>query len=247
MPSSLWNSARRHAARFVWARPILYKWVGILRSRGNVFNEAYDMVYDGFHRSGSTFGALMLIISQEDRVKVQYHKHIPTFLIVPPRLHKPVCLTIRPPLDAVISWVIYTHNDVGSVLEKYIDFYSVLLPYRSEFLVIPFDFGTGDFRLVINLINQRFGLKLKIPGDLEACKKEAFRRIDEIWKDSSGTVNEAQVARPSSTRARPKSELLLELKKPQYAEPLRRCQELYDIFYQEFKTTSDKYLGQRGV
>jgi len=212
-----------------------------LRGRGNPLNPNYDILFDGFPRSGNTFGSFMLSGSQQGRVKVVTHRHTPPPFLRAAELNRPACLTLRRPLDAITSWIIYTNRPVRSVIRYYLDFHQILLPYRSQFLILPFFVITEDFPLVIQLINLRFGLNLESQFDLEACEREVFNKIDNKWRNESGIVNEFQVARPCSTREHRRMVTREELLHPRYADSLQRCEELYQTYKHEFVASLNHY------
>jgi hypothetical protein len=225
---------RQTALRFLWSRPLLYQAVQKLRLRGNVFDPNYDILFDGFPRSGNTFGALMLAVSQQNRLRVITHRHTPPPLIRAIQMNKPACLTLRRPLDAIVSWIIYTNRSPQSVIQYYSDFYQILLAHRSQFLILPFNVITGDFPLVIQLINMRFGLDLDSQFDLEACKSEVLERIDNKWKCRRGIVNVYRVARPHPLRDGRKETVRQALLHSRYAGLLERCDGLYQTYEDEF-------------
>jgi hypothetical protein len=225
---------RQTALRFLWNRPLLYQVVQKLRFRGNVFSSNYDILFDGFPRSGNTFGALMLAVSQQNRLRVITHRHTPPPLIHAIQLNKPACLTLRRPLDAIVSWIIYTNRSSQSVIQYYLDFYQILLAHRSQFLILPFNVITGDFPLVIQLVNMRFGLDLDSQFDLEACKSEVLERIDNRWKCKRGIVDASRVARPHPLRDGRKEAVREALLHPRYAALLERCDDLYQMYEDEF-------------
>lgn len=231
---------RRAIARFLWSRPRLYRFIGLLKGRGDVLDTNYDIAVDGYPRSGNTFAAQMIMVTQEDKLKVKVHLHLPTVLINATRIHKPVCLVIRRPIDAVASQLIYSGGKIRSELEQYIDFYTVLLPFRSRLLVLPFDAITRDFKIDLALINQRFGLELKIPIDLSPCQQEAFVRIDNMWRDPSGKVDKLRMGRPHPNREALKKVKKEELQDPQYAALLQECDRLYAVFYGSFQQEMDQ-------
>lgn len=228
-------------ARFFWAHPNLYRAIGILRGRGDVLDGNCDALFDGYPRSGNTFGWQMLQVSQDNRYKVKVHQHMPPFLVGGIVLNKPVCLTIRRPIDALASQLIYAGGEIRNEMEQYIDFYTVMLDFRSKILVLPFDVITGDFNSVLALMNFRFKLNLRIPPDLKACERIAFARIDDMWRDKSGKVNELQVGRPHETREARSRELKKEICLPQYEELLLECDNLYTIFCNEYQQTLSLY------
>jgi hypothetical protein len=243
----LFRASKRTAARFFWSRPKIYRWIGILRGRGDIFEEDYDIIFDGYPRSGNTFGWQMLMVSQNDAPRVKVHQHMPSFLITGIMMKKAVCLTIRRPIDAVASQIIYAPGDIKSELEQYIDFYTVLLPFRSQLLVLPYDVIIGDFTKLLALMNQRFGLELQIPSDLDHCQRETFSRIDDMWRDESGNVDVLKVGRPHQGRDPLKKNLQKEMARPEYEVLLQECDRLYDVFHREFQNELHSYgNGNRG-
>ena len=224
------------ALRYIWNRPLLYQVIQKLRSRGDVLDPNYDILFDGFPRSGNTFGSLMILESQQNRLKVITHRHTPPPFLRAAEMDKPACLTLRRPFDAIISWVIYTKRSIRSVIQYYIDFHQILLPHRSKFLILPFFVITEDFPLVIQLINARFRMNLNHQFDLEACKLKVFERIDDRWKSDRGIVNEFRVARPYPARDKCKAAIREELLHPRYSTLLHRCEALYQIYETTFFT-----------
>jgi hypothetical protein len=229
--------------QFFWHRPLLYQALQKLRGRERPYDLNYDILFGGFPRSGNTFGSFMLDISQQKSLKIASHRHIPPPFIYALQKDKPICLTLRRPLDSLISWAIFTNSNypIESIIRYYFDFHQVLFPYRSKFLVLPFYIITEDFPLVIRLINRRFGLQLDSQFDLEACKNEAFARIDNHWRNESGIVNESQVGRPSLDREARKQAIREELLRPRYASLLQRCEVLYRAYEKEFLAKMNQY------
>ena len=231
---NVWQPIKSLINGFLWSHPSWYRAVEKLRFRIEGFDSNFDLLFDGFPRSGNTFGSMMVLVSQQDRLKVRSRRHNPRDFIRSVKVDKPACLTLRRPVDAISSWIIYNNLSIDSMVRFYINFYRILLPYRSSFLVLPFYAITGDMPLVIDLINLRFGMNLERQFDLEACKIKALERIDNVWRNDRGIVNEFQVARPHPAREQRKMELKQELLSPRYSDLLRRCEELYQIYEREF-------------
>jgi len=232
---------KQKVSRFLWGHPHTYQIVQKLRSRGDVFDTNYDILFDGFPRSGNTFGAFMLAVSQQNRLKVNTHRHTPPPFIRALEVGKPTCLTLRAPLDALTSWIIYSNRPISTVIQYYIDFYEVLLPHRSKVQILPFKIITEDFPFVIQLINTRFGLNLESQLDFDACKQEVFERIDASWKRKGGVIDESRVARPYPARNDRKPTVRQALLQPCYSNLLSRCNELHQVFENEFLASLNQY------
>jgi hypothetical protein len=219
--------------RFVWARPHLYRWYAKWLNGYEIFDRTFDLVFDGFPRSGNSYSIQMLTVTQEAKLKLLSHSHCPPFLLAPLELNVPVCLALRQPEDAILSWVIMRKLPVDVVLKLYIDFHQVLLPYRSQILVLNFSTITEDFPTVLRLINRRFGMTLNIPSDFDACKKEAFQRIDRHYEGQVGGYDPLKVARPHPKRDEVKDEIRQKLHHGRNAQLLTKCTELYEAFNRE--------------
>jgi len=221
-------------ARAVWSNRPLVRLLNKVRSRTQVFDQHFDVLFDGFPRSGSTYGAWMLRVTQQDRLKVVTFQHKPSLFYWAARIDKPACLTVRSPVDAISSWVMCTDFSIRKVIDDYVYFYEVLLPDRAGFLVLPFSVITDDYPLVLQLIALRFGLDLNFDFDLEACSSEVFARIDAKFTDKSGMIDRCKVSRPDETRKKRNAQLREELLSPRYAAGLRRCRELYSAYESEY-------------
>ena len=230
-------------AEAVWSNRPLVRLLNKIRSRAQVFDQDFDILFDGFPRSGNTFGAMMLRVTQQDRIKVLTHQHKPSLFFQAARIDKPACMTLRSPVDAIPSWVIFTDFSIQKVIDYYIFFYEVLLPHRAKFLVLPFSVITGDYPLVLRLIAMRFGFDLKFDFDAEACNREAFARIDAVFLDKCGMVNRSTVARPDETRKKRSAQLREELLSHRYVAGLGRCRELYHAYETEYSRDRARLLS----
>jgi hypothetical protein len=224
----------RVVLRYFWSHPRLFRTYAKLRHGIDIFDDSYDFLFDGFPRSGNTFGSRMLAATQNDAVKVLSNVHCPPFFLSALEMGKPACLTIRKPADAIVSWVIYKRNlPIDVVLKLYLDFYNVLLPHRERLLIIPFCLVTKNFKMVLQLINFRFNLKLAVPEDLTVFEEEANRRIDEFMASTNSSLDPLKVARPHQERELYKSEVHEALLAPRYRRQLAECDRLFSLLEQE--------------
>lgn len=225
----------RFLIRFFWGNPLVFRWLGKARYSVDVFDSNYDIAFDGFARSGNTYGSRMISVTQHDRVKVLTHTHLPPYLIRGLQLNKPVCLTLRNPEDSIVSFVLFSQRPIDRVIKSYIDFYRVMLPHRERLLVLPFPVITRDFATVLRLINYRFGMKLEIPKDPSVYEKEVFERIDHFFTNEPGGYHPLRVGRPHPEREAKKAEIHALLTDPRHATLLKECHELYDTFEAEYR------------
>ena len=221
----------RAAMRFLWSHPHIYQWWTKFRYKRELFDRSLRLVVDGFPRSGNSYTTKMIIASQGEGFHFLKHPHCPAFLIAAAEVDVPGVLTLRQPVDSVISWVIFMRDlSLEDVLKLYIDFYRVLLPIRTQLLVLNFTTITKDFGTVFKLMNQRFALNLNEPENLEECDKKAMALIDQHYVDRKEGYDPLQVARPHPKRELMKGPLRDELMTKRYADLLAECEELYASF-----------------
>ena len=227
MLSLLRLKLKRLARRATWPRPAVYYPFGILRGRGNVFRTSHELSISGFPRSGNTF-ALKAFLLSNPNVPVRSHRHNPTFTVQDVRNNKPEMLLIRNPVDAAVSWSIYTRKPLHHTLAYYTDFHSVLRPYRDELFVVSFEAVVEDFGKVMGAFNARWGTDYALfehtPENVARCVAE----IEAEYLDKSGKVIESKVPRPSRQRRSQKEILLRQLNRSAAAQQeLLRANELY--------------------
>ena len=217
----------RALLRFLWSHPHIYSLWTRHRHGIELFDRSYELAIDGFPRSGNSYSAKMLLVSQGNEFKFLSQCHCPPFLLAALELGTPACLTLRQPADSVVSWVILRKLPIDVVLKLYIDFHRVIYPHRTRLLVLNFDTITADFSAVVRMINLRFKMNLAVPSDPEQCKEEAFARIDQYYEKQPGGFDPLKVARPHAKRDEMKSAVRQELENAQHAPLLAQCQELY--------------------
>jgi hypothetical protein len=185
----------RHIA---WRSPLLYRPVGALRRRLNYHLADYDIWVGGFPRSSNTFTGKALQVCLAG-LKVVSQIHVPPPIIQAIREKKPGLFLIRHPEDAVISWAQYTGLTLEHCINYYIDFHTILLPYRYGMLIVTFEQATADIQSVIKEFARRYKLEAH---SVDVQPDRLFEQIETMWTDAHGTVNEWQVARPSGVRDR---------------------------------------------
>lgn len=145
---------------------------------------------------------------------------------------------MRRPNDAVLSWAIYNDWALDGALEDYIDFHRFLLPRAATLNVACFDWFTKHPR---QFVSAAAALRGSDRDDCEISDELLERvraRIDDMWRNGDGVVNEQQVARPSAVRREKKSALLLELRSSRYLESM--LAEATEIFGQ-FRSLAQEF------
>src|SRR5207237_9047464 len=116
------------------------------------------------------------------------------------RQGKPGMVLLRNPHDAAISWSIFESVPLEEALPYYLDFYSVILPFRRDIHVVSFDDLTTDFGRVMVEFNERWKTTFRpfdpTPENVASCMSE----VEEAGRDRDGRdgrIRELRVSRPS--------------------------------------------------
>jgi len=190
--------------RFVGLHPALY--YGFLHFRGSearglAVSRETQLVIEGFPRSANTFAVLAFQGAQNGRVRIAHHLHVPAQVIRGARLHIPILVLIRDPIDAVLSLAIRESSvSLKQALRDYIWFYDAIACYRGACVIGSFDKVVKDYGSIINEINQKFDTHFACFEHTDSNVKDIFRQIEHINKQR-GEISEAQIARPSVARS----------------------------------------------
>ena len=182
-----------------------------VRGHGELPEPGTDIAMDAFVRSGLSYAVAAFRLAQEPRASaIAHHAHMPATLIEAARRGIPAMLLVRPPIDAVLSYVIKTPSvSVLAGLRGYVRFHRPLLPYLDKICVATFDQVTGDFGSVIGRINGRFGTSFAPFEASEANVARIRREIEDDWQQRARNQAERErgIPRPSRTRQQMKRSL----------------------------------------
>lgn len=214
--------------------PAIYLPLARLKRRGPLgaqpVTPGSDLVIEAFPRSGNTFATMAFSRSQPVPIKLAHHLHAPAQLIAAARWQRPALLIIRPPADAVGSFVQREPEiSLNQALRNWQRFHAQLLSHLNAFVLATFEQVTDDFGHVIERINVRFGTDF-LPFDHSARNVAAcFRDIElrNAQRFGEGAVLEGGVARPSAERRAAKTQLLQQLQAPPLADRLAAADALY--------------------
>lgn len=220
----------RTARRIFWPHPALYYPFGILRKRGNVLDKSIEFYISGYPRSGNTF-AREAFASVNPQVHFRSHRHIPTFILHSLSCGIPGIVLIRRPVDAALSWAIHEKQSLEQTIMYWIDYYTTLLPVRSDLFIVKFEAVTEDFGRVIKQFNARSGLAFSPFEHTPENAAKCFEATEEENRDPRGEIREMRVSRPSKLRKNVKKTFLQKLKGSELlTEEIARADELYDKF-----------------
>jgi hypothetical protein len=189
-------------------------------------------VIEGFPRSGNTFATAAFEVATKPRKpKLGHHVHSPAHVLAAIRLGVPVLVVVRPPNDAVLSFVIQQpHISITQALRAYVRFHRTLLPHLDRFVVATFDQVTGDFGEVLDRVRDRFGTPWEFEHTEENAR-EAIRLIEEENRRRwAGRRLDAKGAFPSESRARLKARLAARYEDERHRRLSERAEALYSRF-----------------
>ena len=219
---------------------LFYSLYGLVpKNRMLSVNRNTQLVIEGFPRSANTFAVLAVQHVQPEKLRLARHMHVPAQIIRGVRWKIPTIILIRNPKDAIISLVMYDQKiSINQALKLYISFYKSVYPYRSECVIASFEEVINNYSSIIQKTNDKFGTKFISFTPTGSELKSIFRKIEETGKIEAirqGKIkcSELNIARPSSTRASLKRELIQELKDPPNYKILQAAEEIYSkfIFY----------------
>jgi hypothetical protein len=220
----------RLARRALWPHPAFYFPFGLLRNRGSVFDRNFEIYISGYPRCGNTF-ARTAFLSANPKVKVQSHRHIPSFVLQSIKLGIPGLVLLRFPLDAAVSWAIHENQTLEESIAYWNDYYETLLPVRSQLFVARFEDVTTDFGGVIRALNAKWGTSFTPFDHTPENAADCFRVTEDEHRQPGGQIREMQVCRPSQERRSVKEAHLSQLNQSGFLrDELARARALYEAF-----------------
>jgi len=201
----------------------------------------------GFPRSGNTFAGILLAETGEFG-RVDYHFHMVGQIDALNQSGIPGIMVVRRPDDAAVSWAIHNDWKLERALEDYIDFHEFLLPEIGSLNVACFDWFTKHPQELIRAVATFLGSEINDFVFSEELLERVNTKIENIWRNPLGIVNERQVARPSHARIEKKKILLKELRSSPYLKGLlAEATEIYGHFLSSSKDFSVTTRGQEKV
>lgn len=126
--------------------------------RGTLVGRHTALVIEGFLRSGNTFSVAAFQVANGTVLHLGRHLHGAAHVLRAARLGVPALVLIRPPRDAIASYLIRRPSlTPDDALLEYLDFYRTAWRVRDHFVVGLFDDVVADFGAVVARVNDRFG------------------------------------------------------------------------------------------
>ncbi len=142
-----------------------------------------DIFIEGYTRCGNTFAVAAFTLSQPAPVTIARHSHVPAQIFRAVALNCPTLVLIRNPHDAVLSTVIrHPFLSIARELDRYVDYYTAILPYREHYVVGEFQDVVSDFGCVIDKVNRHFGTGYQRFAHTEENVQRVFQAVEEMDK-----------------------------------------------------------------
>lgn len=228
------DRARHHLRRPITRTPYVWDLAMLARPDKHATLARRDtaIVIEGYERSGNTFSVAAFTIANGDAQHVGRHLHGAGHILRAVRLRLPTVVLIRPPRDAVLSYLVRRGTLEPHVAAlAYLDFYQTVWPVRDGFVIGLFDQVVTDFGAVLEQVNGRFGTIFARYEPTPDNESAVFGLVEEMNRqECRGQVLETHVGRPSDERSRHKREFESLLDRPRTAAVLRRADSLYERY-----------------
>ncbi len=231
---------KRRVRPLLWRFPFLHAIVMRVFHGGWPKKTSGNFWVAGFPRSGNTFAGVLLAETGKFG-RVDYHFHRAGKIAALSQSGIPGIMVVRRPDDAAISWAILNDWALERALEDYVDFHKFLQPRIGSLYVVCFDWFIKHPQELIRTVATMLGSDINDFEFSEQLLERVNTKIEHIWRNRLGIVDEQQVARPSHARIERKKILLEELRSSPYlANLLGEATESYGLFLSRSKDLSAK-------
>lgn len=161
-----------------------------------------ELCLEGFPRSANSYAYNAFSVANSHIQHYARHIHSPSQISEAVRLERPTLLVIRPPRDAVSSFMgHYQARDIDYILKGYIAYYRHILPYAPKVVVSDFSLTTGDLSQAIQALNTRFSTTFNALS--KAQNAEAIDRLKSFDNAGRGTSGLAAFTTGKADKAAP--------------------------------------------
>ena len=223
------KTIRRRAQIYVGKYPAVFSGLYRLKGEDRVVRPMTQLVIEGYPRSANTFAVWAFRQAQHEEVHLAHHLHHPAQVIQAARWKVPTIVLIREPKDAVISWVVRDPQPADLALRHYVSFYETVAKYRDAYVLGSFEEVTGDYGIVIERLNDKFGTNFSVFHHTDENVKKVFSRIEARHRQRNrGMLSETRVARPSAAKLENRRNVGPELEAPRNRRLLAEARTIYD-------------------
>ena len=189
-----------------------------------------EITIEAYPRCGNTFAHIAFKSAQRQPVAIAHHTHAAAQVIASVNRKIPTLVIIRPPQDAICSYLAGGFDPgltVKQALREYISFYFHILPYKSGLIVATFEQITQDFGAVIRLVNQTYSTNFDEFEHTEASVKKCFELIDLGYEEAFGTLSSKVVSRPATERVDLKNSVKEQYNRSDYHQLKTKANKIY--------------------
>lgn len=201
-------------------------------------NKDTQIAIEAYPRCGNTFAHIAFKFAQQEPVNIAHHTHAAAQVIASAKRKIPTLVIIRSPQDAICSYLAGGFDPgltVKQALREYISFYSLILPFKNDFIIATFEQIIQDFGAVIRLVNQTYSTNFDEFYHTDANVKKCFDLIDRGYEGAFGDLSNKVVSRPASERLILKSDFQTQFNHPDNSKLIIKANEIYQQFIQETK------------
>jgi hypothetical protein len=199
-----------------------------------------DLVIESYQSCGNTF-ARKAMEHANPQARIASHSHSWANVARGLRLHKPVVVLLRPPLEAVASHAVRMRlDDLDYELRRYYRFFRRVAgvstvksgdtPEPPGVVLTPFDVTVNRFGDVIGAVNSRFATRFNLFDHADPAAKAAV--FEEMEREALTSPTELdrmwRIARPNAERAEATREMRALLTGDRHRPALARCEAVYD-------------------
>ncbi|UOM34190.1 hypothetical protein [Acuticoccus sp. I52.16.1] len=137
-----------------------------------------ELLVEGYPRSSNTFTIDMLNVLAErsgGHRRTAHHTHSRRHVDLALGYGVPTVILVRRPLDAIVSYQVYSRRTVEACVADYVAFYDGLAA-RDGYIVGTFDEIVGDFNAFLARLNPLLTRPLPLSNDLAADAATAHQR-----------------------------------------------------------------------
>jgi len=227
--TALWTALGTHPRLFPWYVRLKDAAAGGNVARRLLFGRDTELVIEGYPRSANTYAVVAFELAQPRPVRVAHHLHAASQIVNAAKARRPVMVLIRNPREAVASLAIRSPEwSLPAALRFYIRFHRAVVPALENCFVAPYASVIGQYDVVIEELNRKFGTAFTVPPNNAQFVEKCFRRIDEIDRRTSpGGGSPTTVARPSADRTEAKLDMMDRLREPRHRAILTEAEDLF--------------------
>lgn len=160
----------------------------------------YELIVDGFHRSGTSSLAVGLsTLDPELRIRSHCHQAIHVIQAITHH-HRGAVVLIRNPLEAIPSAARHLNCSLRLATARYCAYYESLLSHVGKLLVIPFDVLTSDLPATLDAVSARLDLE-QVAGKRDELMRDIEAGVTQLpWGNSEATSSWPSQNRELMTR-----------------------------------------------